>query len=157
MASKYYFVIKLLRNAVFFYPSHFSTSQSGRWILGFAAQFGIFSTCKGRRIRTRCGGRVAWVALWRAFSQTQRLVFWWFLRIYLTSALFSCWYFLLLKQRIFWYYSSLQVMAILCWVAKKAASAAQGAWENWFMKKTRSKKSCDTVPLKKAMKLSNYF
>ncbi len=46
------------------------------------------------------GGGVAWVALWWAFPQTQELVFWWFLRRYLTSALFSCWYFLLLKQRI---------------------------------------------------------
>ena len=68
---------------------------------------------------------VAWVAHWRAFTQTQKFVFWWFLQSYFTSALFSCWYFLLLKHRIFWYYSVLQVMAILCCVAKKAASAAQ--------------------------------
>jgi hypothetical protein len=32
MASKYYFVIKLLRIALFSPPSLFSASQSGRWI-----------------------------------------------------------------------------------------------------------------------------
>jgi hypothetical protein len=73
------------------------------------------------------GGRrgVAWVALWQAFPQTQELVFWLFLRSYLTSGLFSCWYFLLIKQRFFWYYFSCKVMAILCCVAQKAVSAAQ--------------------------------
>jgi hypothetical protein len=125
MVSKYYFVIKLLKTALFFPPSLFSASQSGGWIPRSASHYRVFSTCKCRRIRTRWGGGVAWVALWRAFSQTQKLVFWWFLRIYLTSAPFSCWYFLLLKQQIFWYYSTLQVMAILCCVARKAASAAQ--------------------------------
>ncbi len=84
-----------------------------------------FSTCESRQFQAPCGGGgVAWVALWRAFPQTQELVFWLFLLSYLTSGPFSCWYFLLLKQRFFWYYFSRQVMAILCCVAQKAASAA---------------------------------
>jgi hypothetical protein len=87
---------------------------------------------KVARFRHRAGG-MSWVALWRAFPQTQELVFWWFLLSYLTSAPFSCWYFLLIKQRIFWYYSSHQVMAILCCVAKKAASAAHICfWASWI-------------------------
>jgi hypothetical protein len=111
MASKYYFIIKLLRNALFFPPSLFSVSQSGGWIPRSSSQLRAFFTCKIRRIRTWCGGGVAWLALWRAFSQTQKLVFWWFLRSYLTSAPFSCCYFLLIKQGIFWYYSSLHCTA----------------------------------------------
>ncbi len=59
------------------------------------------------------------------FSPNTELVFWLFLRSYLTSGPFSCWYFLLLKQRFFRYYSSRQVMAILCCVSQKAASASQ--------------------------------
>ncbi len=59
------------------------------------------------------------------FSPNTELVFWLFLWSYLTSGPFSCWYFLLLKQRFFQYYSNRQVMAILCCVAQKAASAAQ--------------------------------
>ncbi len=59
------------------------------------------------------------------FSPNTELVFWLFLRSYLTSGPFSCWYFLLLKQSFFRYYSSRQVMAILCCVAQKAASPAQ--------------------------------
>ncbi len=124
MALKYYFVIKLWKNALFLPPSLSPClNPAGGFCVPRPNR--VFSTCKGHRIWTRWGGGVAWVALWLAFSQTQKLVFWWFLRIYLTSALFSCWYFLLLKQWIFWYYSSLQVMAILCCVAKKAASTAQ--------------------------------
>ncbi len=85
----------------------------------------IFSTCNSHQIQAPCGGGgVAWVALWWAFPQTQESAFWRFLRSYLTSGPFSCWYFLLLKKRIFWYYFSRQVMAILCYVAQKAASAA---------------------------------
>ncbi len=118
-------LLSYLRNAGFSPPSLFPASQSGGWIRRLATQFGVFSTCKSRQIKVPCGGGVAWVALWRAFPQTQELVFWWSLQSYLISAPFSCWYFLLLKQRIFWYYSSCQVMAILCCVAKKAASAAQ--------------------------------
>ncbi len=38
----------------------------------------------------------------------------------MTSGPFSCWYFLLLKLRIFWCYLSLQIMAILCCVAKNS-------------------------------------
>ncbi len=118
-------LLSYLRTAIFSPPSLSPASRSGGWIRRLATQFGVFSTCKIRRIQAPCGGGVAWVALWRAFPQTQELVFWWFLLSYLTSAPFSCWYFLLLKQRIFWYYSSHQVMAFLCCVAKKAASAAQ--------------------------------
>ncbi len=70
------------------------------------------------------GGGLAWVAIWWAFPQTQELVFWLFLLSFLTSGPFSCWSFLLLKQRFFWYYSRRKVMAILCCVAQKAASAA---------------------------------
>ncbi len=115
-----------LRNAVFFPPSLPPASQSGGWIQRLASEFGVFSKCKSCWIQAPGGGGgVARVALCRAFPQTQELVFWWFLGSYLTSGPFSCWYFLLLKQRIFWYYSSRQVMAILCSVAKKAASAAQ--------------------------------
>jgi hypothetical protein len=43
-------------------------SQSGGRIWPLATQFGVFSTCKSRQIQ-------AWVALWRAFPQTQELVF----------------------------------------------------------------------------------
>ncbi len=48
-----------------------------------------------------------------------------FLLSYLTSGPFSCWYFPLIKQCFFWYCFSRQVMANLCCVAQKAASAAQ--------------------------------
>jgi hypothetical protein len=85
-----------------------------------------FSTCESHQFQAPYGG-LAWVALSGAFSQTQELVFWPFLLSYLTSGPFSCWYFLLFKQRFFWYYFSRQVMAILCCVAQKAASAAQVA------------------------------
>jgi hypothetical protein len=110
--------------------SLFSTSQYCGWIWYSRLNLAFSPRVKVAGFRRREEG-VAWVALWRAFFQTQKLVFWWFLRSYLTSALFSCWYFLLLKQRNFWYYSSLQVMAILCCVVKKAASAAQ-VWYVYF-------------------------
>jgi hypothetical protein len=55
----------------------------------------------------------------------KELVFWLFLLSNMTSGPFSWWYFLLLTQRFFWYYFGCQVMAILCCVAQKAASAAQ--------------------------------
>ncbi len=119
-----------LRNAVFFPPSLSPASQSGRWIRRSATQFGVFSMCKSRRIQALCG----WGGLGSplaGFSQTQELVFWWFLLSYLTSAPCSCWYFLLLKQRIFWYYSSLQVMAILCCVAKKSSFRGTGTHKKW--------------------------
>ncbi len=53
-------------------------------------------------------------------TKQRNIVFWWFLRSYMTSGPSSCWYFLLLKLRIFWCYLSLQVMAILCCVAKNS-------------------------------------
>ncbi len=74
------------------------------------------------RLPWRMKAKLEWCQILFPFPQTQKLVFLWFLRIYFTSAPYSCWNFLLLKQRIFWYYSSLRVMAILCCVAKKAAS-----------------------------------
>jgi hypothetical protein len=49
----------------------------------------------------------------------------------LISGLFSCWYFLQLKQLFFLYYFSHQVMAILWCVAQKAASAAQPSLANF--------------------------
>ncbi len=99
------------------------------WEAGFGAlatQFGIFSTFESRQIQApfRGGGGGLGSPL-AAFPQTQALVFWLFLQSYLTCGPFSCWHFLLFKQRFFWYYSSCQVMAILCCVAQKAASAAQ--------------------------------
>ncbi len=114
------------------------------WFGVLATQFGVFSTCESRQIQAQCGGGVAWVALWRAFPQTQELVFWLFLRGYFTSGPFSCWYFLLIKQRFFWYYSSRQVMAIFCCVVQKEASAAQQACSaksrrSWSIKKIISK------------------
>ncbi len=90
-----------------------------------ATQFGFSPCVRVANSRRHVGGGEAWVALWRAFSQTQVLVFCLFLRSHLTSSPFSCWYFLLLKQCFFWYYFSRQVMAIPCCVAQKAASAAQ--------------------------------
>jgi hypothetical protein len=72
----------------------------GAWRLNLACSPRV----KVAKFRRRAGGWVAWGALWPAFPQTQELVFWRFLRSYLTSAPFSCWYFLILKQRISWYY-----------------------------------------------------
>jgi hypothetical protein len=72
------------------------------------------------------GGGGGWLGLpSRGLSPKHKeLVFWPFLLSYITSGPFSCWYFLLLKQRFFWYYFSRHVMAIFCCVAQKAASAA---------------------------------
>ncbi len=92
------------------------------------AHFGVLATQFGISPHGGGGGGVAWVALSRAFPQTQghkELVFCLFLLSYMTSGPFSWWYILLLAQRFFWYYFSRQVMAILCCVAQKAASAAQ--------------------------------
>ncbi len=62
------------------------------------------------------------------FPTHKNYFFWLFLLSYLTSGpFFSCCYF------VFWYYFSCQVMAILCCVAQKAASAAQGLG-GWIIK-----------------------
>ena len=61
----------------------------------------------------------------RLSPKHKELVFWLFLLSYMTSGPFSWWYFLLWTQPFFWYYFSRQVMAILCCVAQKAASAAR--------------------------------
>ncbi len=47
-------------------------------------------------------GGMAWVALWRAFLKQGNVVFWWFLRSYMTSRQSSYWYLLLIEQRIFY-------------------------------------------------------
>jgi hypothetical protein len=73
----------------------------------------------------------------------KKLVFWLFLLSYMTSGPFSWWYFLLLTQRFFWYYFSRKVMANLCCVAQKAASAAQ-KWS--FLLKSKS--DCPAQPRK---------
>ena len=98
----------------------------------WAAGFGVWRlnltfspTCESRQIQAPCrGGECGLGSPLAGFSPNTELVFWLFLQSYLTSGPFSCWYFLLLKQRFFRYYSSPQVMAILCCVAQKAASAA---------------------------------
>ncbi len=118
-------LLSYLRNAVFSPPSLSPASQSSGWIQRLASQFGVFSACKSRQIQAPCGGGggVAWVALWQAFPQTQELVF-----LMISPKLLDiCPVFLLVFSpiKIFWYYSSRQVMAILCCVAKKAASTAQ--------------------------------
>jgi hypothetical protein len=82
-------------------------------------------TCRPTRVKCAVTARGG-VGGWRGkpsgrLSLTQgNVVFWWFLRSYLTSRHSSYWYFLLLEQRIFWYYLSFQVMAILCCVAKNS-------------------------------------
>ncbi len=106
-------------------PTPASHSADPIWRFGYSILH--FSTCESRQIQGLCGrgGRMARVALCGTFSQAQELVFWLFLQSYLTSGPFSCWYFLLLKQRFCWYYFSRQMMSFLCCVAQKAASAAQ--------------------------------
>jgi hypothetical protein len=96
-------LLSYLRNAEFSPPSlHPASNRAGgfgTWRLNWA----FSPRVKVARFRRRAGGGGgggSLGALWRAFPQTQELVFWWFLRSYLTSAPFSCWYFLLLKQRI---------------------------------------------------------
>ncbi len=74
-----------------------------------------FSPCvkvaKSRR-RARGGGGLGFPPA--DFSSSTGISFFaYFSTTYLTSGPFSCWYFLLLKQRIFWYYFGCQVMAIL--------------------------------------------
>ncbi len=64
------------------------------------------------------GGRYACGLAWLIF--TTAIVFWWFLQTYLTSGQCSCWFLLVMKQRIFWHYLGFQVMAILCWAAKNS-------------------------------------
>ena len=71
-------------------------AEFGAWRLNLA----FSPRVKVAKSRRRAGG--AWVVLWRAFPQTQELVFFaYFSTSYLTSGTFSCCYFLLLKQRIF--------------------------------------------------------
>ncbi len=55
-----------------------------------------------------------------AEQPTTAMFSWWFLQTYLTSGPYSFWFFLVMKQRIFKKYLGLQVMAILCWVAKNS-------------------------------------
>jgi hypothetical protein len=97
----------------------------GAWQLNL-----MFSpSVKVAKSRRRAGG--SWVALWRAFPQTQELVFWRFLRSNLTSGPFSCWYFLPIKTALLLILFQPSVITILCCVAQKAASAAQvdrGIW-----------------------------
>ncbi len=97
----------------------------------WASHLGILATQLGISPRVKAPnpdatqGEMAWVALWWAFPDTQRLSFCLVLLNYMTSGPFSWCYFLLLTQRFFWYYFIRKVMAILCCVAQKAASAAQ--------------------------------
>jgi hypothetical protein len=93
-------------------------SHSGYPFWRFGDSIWRFSMCESRQIQAPYGGGGGLAGF---FPNTQELVFWLFLLSYLTSGPFSCWYFLLLKQRFFWYYFSCQVMAILCCVAQKAA------------------------------------
>ncbi len=81
------------------------------------------------------GGRYACGLAWLIF--TTAIVFWWFLQTYLTSGQCSCWFFLVMKQRIFWHYLGFQVMAILCWAAKNSLRGTR----SYFKQKLFSKRS----------------
>jgi hypothetical protein len=109
-----------------------------------ATQFGV-SPCVGVANSRRHKGGGVWLGLpSRGLSpKHKKLVFWLFLLSYMTSGPFSWWYFLLLTQRFFWYYFSRKVMANLCCVAQKAASAAQ-KWS--FLLKSKS--DCPAQPRK---------
>ena len=48
------------------------------------------------------GGRYACGLAWLIF--TMDIVFWWFLQTYMTSGHCSCWFLLVIEQRIFWHY-----------------------------------------------------
>jgi hypothetical protein len=74
MVSKYYFVIKLLRIALFLPPSLFSASQFGGWIPRSASQYRVSPRVNSGNLDAVRWG-VAWVALWQDFPQTQKLVF----------------------------------------------------------------------------------
>ena len=114
-------LLSYLRNAEFS-PSPNPVSQSGGRIWRLASQFGVFSTCKSRQIQAPCGGGLG--SPLAGFSPNTGIsLFAYFSTSYLTSGTFSCCYFLLLKQRIFWYYFGRLVMAILWCVSQKAASA----------------------------------
>ncbi len=118
-------LLSYLRNTEFPPPPTLA-SHLGGWILRLATQFGVFSTCESHQIQALCrGGEGGLGSPLAGFSPNTGISFWLFLRSYLTSGPFSCWYFLLLKQHFFWYYFNRQVMAILCCVALKAASTAQ--------------------------------
>jgi hypothetical protein len=75
MVSKYYFVIKLLRIVLFSPPLPFSPHPN--WRGGFRVRVLISRFLDMYRPRNldAVGWGVAWVALWRAFPQTQKLVF----------------------------------------------------------------------------------
>jgi hypothetical protein len=75
MASKYCFVVELLRFALFFSPLPFSTRLNSA--AGFPVRV-LIAHClhvQTPRNLDAVGWGVAWVALWRAFPQTQILVF----------------------------------------------------------------------------------
>ena len=112
-------VIRKERNSP---PPHSSVSFVRVHLVFLATQFGVFSTCKSRQIQAPCGGGLG--SPLAGFSPNTGISFFaYFSTSYLTSGPFSCWYFLLLKQRIFWYYFGRLVMAILWCVSQKAASA----------------------------------
>ncbi len=72
------------------------------------------------RILCAVGWGVAWEPSSGLSSKQRNMDFWWFLHSYMTSGPFYCWYFLLLKLRIFLCYLSLQVTDILYCVAKNS-------------------------------------
>jgi hypothetical protein len=108
-----------------------------------ATQFGVSPRVGVVKSRRCTGG--GWLGLpsHGLSPKHKELVFWLFLLSYMTSGPFSWWYFLLLTQRFFWYYFSRKVMANLCCVAQKAASAAQ-KWS--FLLKSKS--DCPAQPRK---------
>jgi hypothetical protein len=59
------------------------------------------------------GGRYACGLAWLIF--TTDIVFWWFLQTYMTSGHCSCWFLLVIEQRIF-----LTLIRLLCWAAKNS-------------------------------------
>ena len=115
---------------IFLPPSLFSASQFRGWISRPRPDSALSPHVNSAESRRGGVGGGLGSPL-GGFPQTQILVFWWFLQIYLTTASFSCWYFLLLKQRIFWCYSSLQLMAILCCVAKKQLLRHRKLFSKW--------------------------
>jgi hypothetical protein len=103
-------------------PSHIWAPHSGNSFGCLVFQLATLHVGESPNLGATQG--VAWVALSRAFPQTQGISFCLVLLHYMTSGPFSWCYILLLTQRFFWYYFSRTVMAILCCVAQKAASAA---------------------------------
>jgi hypothetical protein len=133
---KYCFIVELFKKVATSVPP-LPHLRASFWRLIWAfwrpnlATFHVGSRPTRSPHRGRGGG---WLGLpSRGLSPTHKeLVFCLVLLNCMTSGPFSWCYILLLTQRFFWYYLNRKVMAILCCVAQKAASAAQCIFHREF-------------------------